>query len=108
MAVFFVGEVICLVISVNERDLSLLNSVKYDSHLIISLSDCVPNARKFEASNKLSMENSSFPAFSCDHMMQYQRERKMHFSECPPASQLIALIVRCCLAEMSVGPAELA
>ena len=27
-------EVICLVISVNERDLSLLNHVKYDSYLV--------------------------------------------------------------------------
>ena len=34
MAVFFVGGVICLVISVNERDFSLLNHVKYDSYLI--------------------------------------------------------------------------
>ena len=31
-----VGGVICLVNSVNERDLSLLNSVKYDSYLITS------------------------------------------------------------------------
>ena len=33
---FLVGEVICLVNADNERDLSLLNSVKYDSYLIIS------------------------------------------------------------------------
>ena len=32
-----VGGVICLVISVNERDLGLLNHVKYDSYLITSL-----------------------------------------------------------------------
>ena len=33
---FLVGGLICLVNSVNERDLSLLNSVKYDSYLITS------------------------------------------------------------------------
>ena len=33
---FLVGGMICLVNSVNERDLSLKNSVKYDSYLIIS------------------------------------------------------------------------
>ena len=33
---FLVGGVICLVNSVNERDLSLPNSVKYDSYLITS------------------------------------------------------------------------
>ena len=33
---FLVGGVICLVNSGNERDLSLLNSVKYDSYLITS------------------------------------------------------------------------
>ena len=33
---FLVGGVLCLVNSVNERDLSLLNSVKYDSYLITS------------------------------------------------------------------------
>ena len=33
---FLVGGVICLVNCVNERDLSLLNSVKYDSFLITS------------------------------------------------------------------------
>ena len=33
---FLVGGVICPVNSVNERDLSLLNSVKYDSYLITS------------------------------------------------------------------------
>ena len=36
---FFVGGVICLVNSVNERDFSLLNSVKYDSYLVTSESD---------------------------------------------------------------------
>ena len=46
---FLVGGVICLVDSVNDRDLSLLNSVKYDSYLITSLMDFVSNARKFEA-----------------------------------------------------------
>ena len=34
MAVFSIGEVICLVTSVNERDLSPLNHVKDDSYLI--------------------------------------------------------------------------
>ena len=34
MAVFFVGEMICLVISVNERDFSLPIDIKYDSYLI--------------------------------------------------------------------------
>ena len=52
---FSVGGVICLVISVNERDFSQPNDVMYDSH-----SDCVSNARKFEASNKLSTEIHSF------------------------------------------------
>ena len=33
MTVFSVGGVICLVISVNERDLSLLNHVKYSNKL---------------------------------------------------------------------------
>ena len=33
---FLVCGVICLVRSVSERDLSLLNSVKYDSYLITS------------------------------------------------------------------------
>ena len=31
MAVFSVGEMICLVVSVNERDLGLPNHNKYDS-----------------------------------------------------------------------------
>ena len=46
---FLVGGVICLVNSVNERDLSLLNSrfnsIDYD--FLEGL--CVSNARKFEA-----------------------------------------------------------
>ena len=33
---FLVGGVICLVNSVNERDLGLLNSVKYYAYLITS------------------------------------------------------------------------
>ena len=33
---FLVGGVICLVNSVNERDLSLLNNVKFYSYLITS------------------------------------------------------------------------
>ena len=47
---FLVGGVICLVNSVNERDLSLLNSVKY-LFLFDNFLDglCVSNARKFEA-----------------------------------------------------------
>ena len=36
MAVFSVGAVICLVTSFNDRDLRLLNHVKYDSYLITS------------------------------------------------------------------------
>ena len=36
MAVFLVGGVTCLVSSVDERDLSLLNHVKYDPYLITS------------------------------------------------------------------------
>ncbi len=36
---FLVGGVSCLVNFVDERDLSLLNSVKYDSYLITSLRD---------------------------------------------------------------------
>ena len=38
---FFVGEVICLVDSVDEQDLSLLNRVKYDSYLITAYRDFV-------------------------------------------------------------------
>ena len=38
---FLVGGVICLFNSVNERDLSLLNSVKYDSCLIAPEKDVV-------------------------------------------------------------------
>ena len=38
---FSVGGVICLVNSVNERDFSLLNSVKHDSYLITSKRDFV-------------------------------------------------------------------
>ena len=47
---FLVGGVICLVNSVNERDLNLLNSVLYFrvlEHFLEGL--CVSNARKFEA-----------------------------------------------------------
>ena len=42
-------SVICLVNSVHERDLSLLNSVKHDSHLIPLQRDSVSNARKLDA-----------------------------------------------------------
>ena len=38
---FLVGGVICLVNSVDERDLSLLNSANYDSYLITSWRDFV-------------------------------------------------------------------
>ena len=38
---FLVGGVICLVNSVYERDLTLINSVKYDSYLITSWRDFV-------------------------------------------------------------------
>ena len=60
MVCFSVGVVICLVTSVDERDLSQRNDVKYDSHLIPSYSDCVSTAMKFEASNKLCLENQAF------------------------------------------------
>ena len=40
MAVFSVGEVICLVTPLNDRDLGLLNHVKYDSYLITSQRNC--------------------------------------------------------------------
>ena len=46
---FSVGGVICLVNSVNERDLCLLNDVKYDPHLITLQRDSMSNARKLEA-----------------------------------------------------------
>ena len=47
---FLVGGVICLVNSVNERDLSVLNSAKYDFLFDYFLEGlCVSNARKFEA-----------------------------------------------------------
>ena len=47
---FSVDGVLCLVNSVNERDLSLLNSVKYDFLFDYFLEGlCVSNARKFEA-----------------------------------------------------------
>ena len=39
MAVFSVGGVICLVNSVYDCDLSMLNHVKYDSYLITSQKD---------------------------------------------------------------------
>ena len=51
---------ICQVISVNERYLGLLNSVKCDSHLIAYWSERVSNTTKFEASNEVSMENQAF------------------------------------------------
>ena len=38
---FLVGGVICLITSVDERDLSLLNGVKYDSYVITSWTDFV-------------------------------------------------------------------
>ena len=38
-----------MVFSVDDRDLCLLNSVKYDSYLIFLEGLCVSNARKFEA-----------------------------------------------------------
>ena len=41
MAVFLVGEVICPVTSFHDRDLSLLNHVKYDSYLILFSSGLV-------------------------------------------------------------------
>ena len=47
---FLVGGVICLVNSVNERDLSLLNSymqLRFVGNFLEGL--CVSNARKFEA-----------------------------------------------------------
>ena len=47
---FLVGGVICLVNSVNERDLNLLN--RSESHVLFSHfleGLCVSNARKFEA-----------------------------------------------------------
>ena len=48
---FLVGGVICLVNSVNERDLSLLNSYLKASGFLDSFLEglCVFNARKFEA-----------------------------------------------------------
>ena len=39
MAVFLIGEVICLVTSFNDRDFDLLNRVKCDSYLITSERD---------------------------------------------------------------------
>ncbi len=47
---FLVGGVICLVNSVNERDLNLLNSYRKLRFLVNFLEGlCVFNARKFEA-----------------------------------------------------------
>ena len=47
---FLVGGVICLVNSVNERDLNLLNSYTYPRYVGNFLEGlCVSNARKFEA-----------------------------------------------------------
>ena len=47
---FLVGGVICLVNSVNERDLILLNSLVYLRIYVSFLEGlCVANARKFEA-----------------------------------------------------------
>ena len=39
LPLILVGEVICLVTSFHERDLSLLNHVKYDSYVIASQRD---------------------------------------------------------------------
>ena len=38
---FLVGGVICLFLSVDERDFGLLNCVKYDSYLLTSYKDFV-------------------------------------------------------------------
>ena len=48
---FLVGGVICLVNSVNERDLNLLNSrrVSPETKIVFLEGLCVSNARKFEA-----------------------------------------------------------
>ncbi len=47
---FLVGGVICLVNSVNERDLNLLNSnIKLRLRGILLRGLCVSNTRKFEA-----------------------------------------------------------
>ena len=68
---------ICLVNSVNERDLSLFNSIKHDSHFRTLQRDFVSNALKLEAiTGKLTAS------------------AQMHFSECPPASELMMPNVR--------------
>ena len=47
---FSVGGVVCVVNSVNEQGLRMLNSAKYASYLFSSWMDfCVSHARKFEA-----------------------------------------------------------
>ena len=41
---FFLGEVICLVTSFDDLDVSIPNGVQYDSYLIVSWRDivCIP------------------------------------------------------------------
>ena len=46
---FLFGGVICLVNSVDDRDLRLQNGVYFDSYLITSWRSIVYNARKFKA-----------------------------------------------------------
>ena len=84
---FLVGGVICLVNSVNQRELSLFNSVKHDSRSITLQRDFVSKAFKPEA-----------------HMTQYQRRRRCIFSECLPASEqiMLNLVQKSCQAYSSV------
>ena len=72
---FSVGGVICLVNSVDERDLSLFHSVQHDSHFISPQQDFVSNALKLEAITR----KPYLPGFTCDHVMQYQRRRRCIF-----------------------------
>ena len=49
----------CLVKSVNEREESQLDDVKYDTHLITPQSDFASNARKLEAITVLRCQSCS-------------------------------------------------
>ena len=110
---FSVGGVICLVDSVDERDLSLFKSAKHDSHLITPQRDFVSNALKLEATTG----KPRLPAFTCEHMMRHQRRRtaslRINYAECPLLSGSAGIIwdkfPRCPFAprrikKMSVGP----
>ena len=68
----------------SERDLSMFNRVKHDSHFHFT-------------------GNPGFHPLTFDHLMQYQRRRRCIFSESPPASEFIMPSVRCCPAAPEIN-----